>query len=152
MIHARALSKSFTMKEEVVEAVPGVDLEVDKGEMVALLGPKGAGKSTTLRMLTTLLEPTAGSATVAGYDIRTDPAGVRRHIGFMGMMLPLDLGPGWVVTLGRLNPLIYIVEAMRALFAGRIGDAVVLRGAIVALSLTVVGLLVGTRAMRHSNT
>jgi ABC-2 type transport system ATP-binding protein len=52
--------------------------------LVAFLGPNGAGKSTTLRMLTTLLAPTAGTATVAGCDVRTDPAGVRRRIGYLG--------------------------------------------------------------------
>src|SRR5699024_2031186 len=46
-------------------------------------GPNGAGKTTTLQMLTTLLEPTAGDATVAGHDLRTDPAGVRRSIGYV---------------------------------------------------------------------
>ena len=56
----------------------GVDLDVDDGEIVGFLGPNGAGKTTTLRMLTTLLEPTAGEATVAGCDLRADPVGVRR--------------------------------------------------------------------------
>jgi ABC-2 type transport system ATP-binding protein len=60
-----------------------VDLEVAAGELVGFLGPNGAGKTTTLRMLTTLLEPTAGEATVAGCDLRTDPIGVRRRIGYV---------------------------------------------------------------------
>ncbi|MDR6905599.1 ABC-2 type transport system ATP-binding protein [Agromyces sp. 3263] len=84
MITARGLTKTFRSKGQVVEAVRSVDLSVGAGELVAFLGPNGAGKSTTLRMLTTLLPPTAGEATVAGCDIRRDPAGVRRRIGYVG--------------------------------------------------------------------
>ena len=79
-ISARGLARSFG----AVEALRGIDLEVAEGELVAFLGPNGAGKSTSLRMLTTLLAPTAGTATVAGHDVRTDPAGVRRLIGYVG--------------------------------------------------------------------
>ena len=60
-----------------------MDLDVRGGEIVGFLGPNGAGKTTTLRMLTTLLEPTAGNAPVAGHDLRTDPDGVRRSIGYV---------------------------------------------------------------------
>jgi len=85
MIRARGLTRHFAVKGgERVEAVRGVDLDVAAGELVAFLGPNGAGKSTTLRMLTTLLPPTAGTATIAGHDIRTDPAGARRRIGYIG--------------------------------------------------------------------
>ena len=84
MITARGLTKTFRAKGQPVEAVRDVDLFVEAGELVAFLGPNGAGKSTTLRMLTTLLPPTAGEATVAGCDIRLDPAGVRRRIGYVG--------------------------------------------------------------------
>ena len=54
-----------------IKAVDGIDLEVRPGEIYGFLGPNGAGKSTTVHMLTTLLPPTAGSATVAGLDVRT---------------------------------------------------------------------------------
>ncbi|WP_158880829.1 ATP-binding cassette domain-containing protein [Amycolatopsis anabasis] len=84
MIHTRGLARSFRAKGETVEAVRGLDLDVEEGELVAFLGPNGAGKSTSLRMLTTLLPPTAGTATVAGHDVRADPAGVRRRIGYIG--------------------------------------------------------------------
>lgn len=67
----------------VVRAVNGVSLAVQAGEMVGLLGANGAGKTTTLRMLATLLTPTAGTASVAGCDIRRDPVGVRRHLGYV---------------------------------------------------------------------
>ncbi len=85
MIHARGLARSFRVKKgETVEAVRDLDIDVEKGELVAFLGPNGAGKSTSLRMLTTLLPPTAGTATVAGCDIRTDALGARRRIGYIG--------------------------------------------------------------------
>ncbi|GAA3159900.1 ATP-binding cassette domain-containing protein [Planomonospora alba] len=84
MIHARGLTRTFKVNKERVEAVRGIDLEVEAGRLVAFLGPNGAGKSTTLRMLTTLLPPTSGTATVAGRDIVADPAGVRARIGYVG--------------------------------------------------------------------
>ncbi|MQY08979.1 ATP-binding cassette domain-containing protein [Actinomadura macrotermitis] len=83
MIEASGLARTFTTKRGDVEAVRGVDLDVAAGEIVGFLGPNGAGKSTTLRMLTTLLAPTAGRARVAGHDLRGDPAGVRRRIGYV---------------------------------------------------------------------
>ncbi|GII55223.1 hypothetical protein Pth03_36120 [Planotetraspora thailandica] len=79
MIHVRGLTRSFG----AVEAVRGVDVDVSEGEIVGFVGPNGAGKTTTLRMLTTLLRPTAGTAVVAGHDLFTDPAGVRRRIGYV---------------------------------------------------------------------
>jgi ABC-2 type transport system ATP-binding protein len=84
MIHTRGLTRHFTVKKETVQAVRDLDLHVESGELVALLGPNGAGKSTTLRMLTTLLAPTSGTAEVAGYDVATDPRGVRGRIGYIG--------------------------------------------------------------------
>jgi ABC-2 type transport system ATP-binding protein len=62
-------------------AVDGIDLEVAPGEIYGFLGPNGAGKSTTVLMLTTLLPPTDGRARVAGYDVVTEGAAVRRSIG-----------------------------------------------------------------------
>jgi ABC-2 type transport system ATP-binding protein len=83
VIHARGLARTFRKRKQEVHAVVGVDLDVDAGEIVGFLGPNGAGKTTTLRMLTTLLEPTAGTATVAGRDLIADPVGVRRRIGYV---------------------------------------------------------------------
>jgi ABC-2 type transport system ATP-binding protein len=83
VIHARGLARTFRKKKQEVHAFTGVDLDVEAGEIVGFLGPNGAGKTTTLRMLTTLLEPTAGTATVAGCDLVGDPVGVRRRIGYV---------------------------------------------------------------------
>jgi ABC-2 type transport system ATP-binding protein len=83
VIHARGLARTFRKRKQEVRAVVGVDLDVGAGEIVGFLGPNGAGKTTTLRMLTTLLEPTAGTATVAGCDLISDPVGVRRRIGYV---------------------------------------------------------------------
>jgi ABC-2 type transport system ATP-binding protein len=83
VIKASGLARTFKARGRTVEAVRGVDLSVEAGELVGFLGPNGAGKTTTLRMLTTLLDPTAGEATVAGCDLRKDPVGVRRRIGYV---------------------------------------------------------------------
>jgi ABC-2 type transport system ATP-binding protein len=83
MIDSRGLRRVYKTRKGEVEAVGGVDFTVDSGEIVGFLGPNGAGKTTTLRMLTTLLEPTGGEATVAGSDLRLDPVGVRRSIGYV---------------------------------------------------------------------
>jgi ABC-2 type transport system ATP-binding protein len=74
-----------------IHAVDGIDLEVAPGEIYGFLGPNGAGKSTTVHMLTTLLPPTAGRATVAGFDVSTQGADVRRHIGAALQEAALDL-------------------------------------------------------------
>ena len=71
-------------------AVDGIDLAVESGEIYGFLGPNGAGKSTTVRMLTTLLAPTSGSATVAGHDIARDPEEVRLRIGVALQEAALD--------------------------------------------------------------
>jgi len=71
-------------------AVDHVDFTVLQGEIFGLIGPNGAGKSTLIRMLTTLLPPTSGSATVAGYDIVSQSADVRRHIGYVPQLLSAD--------------------------------------------------------------
>src|SRR3954464_4150354 len=64
-----------------IRAVDGIELQVRPGEIYGFLGPNGAGKSTTVHVLTTLLPPTAGSATVAGFDVATHGPEVRRRIG-----------------------------------------------------------------------
>jgi ABC-2 type transport system ATP-binding protein len=76
-VHAEGLVKHYGD----VEAVRGVDLTVQAGEVFGFLGPNGAGKSTTVRMLTTLLSITAGTAHVAGLDVAREPDAVRHRIG-----------------------------------------------------------------------
>lgn len=68
-----------------------------------------------------------------------------------GLMLPLEMGPGWMQVAGRLNPLTYVVEAQRALFDGRLAAGVIVQGAASVLVLAVVGLALGTRAMRRAH-
>src|ERR1044072_1090821 len=72
------------------KGVEGIDLTVAPGEVYGFLGPNGAGKTTTVRMLVTLLRPTGGHARVAGYDVATDPAQVRRRIGVALQEAALD--------------------------------------------------------------
>lgn len=64
-------------------AVKSISIDVNKGEIYGFLGANGAGKSTTIKMLCGLLEPTSGSADVAGYDVVKNPEEVKRHIGYM---------------------------------------------------------------------
>src|SRR3954453_17039260 len=73
-----------------VKAVAGIDLAVAPGEVYGFLGPNGAGKTTTVRMLVTLLRPTGGRATIAGFDVASEPAAVRRRIGVALQEAALD--------------------------------------------------------------
>jgi ABC-2 type transport system ATP-binding protein len=73
-----------------IEAVRGVSFEVSPGETFGFLGPNGAGKSTTISMLCTLVRPTGGSASVAGFDVVADRAEVRRRIGLVFQDTTLD--------------------------------------------------------------
>jgi ABC-2 type transport system ATP-binding protein len=68
----------------------GVDLAVEGGCVLALLGPNGAGKTTMVRILATLVRPDAGTATIAGHDLLTDPVGVRRSVSLTGQFAAVD--------------------------------------------------------------
>ena len=81
---------ALTRKFGDLTAINEVTLTINQGEIFGLIGPNGAGKSTLIKMLTTLLPPTSGSATVAGYDIVSQPADVRRHIGYVPQLLSAD--------------------------------------------------------------
>ena len=86
IIEAQGLVKTYG---DVV-ALDGLDLSVREGSIVALLGPNGAGKTTAVSILTTLIEPDEGSATVAGVDVLRDPAEVRKLIGLSGQYAAVD--------------------------------------------------------------
>ena len=113
MIHVENLTKSFRdLRRGLVHAVSGVSFEARAGEVFGLLGPNGAGKTTAMRILCTVLRPTGGTAHVAGYDIVTQAAEVRRHLGFMSMNTAIyDRMSAWemVEYFGRL----YGLEAER---------------------------------------
>ncbi|WP_040949975.1 daunorubicin resistance protein DrrA family ABC transporter ATP-binding protein [Gorillibacterium massiliense] len=103
------LRKSFRQsakgESKTVEAVRGVNLSVERGEIFGFLGPNGAGKTTCLRMLTTLLPIDSGEAHVASFDVRRQPKEVRRRIGYVGQMGGADMeATGWenLLLSGRL--------------------------------------------------
>jgi len=79
---AKSITKTFKSNTKIA-AVDGLGLSVSQGELFGLVGPDGAGKTTTLRMLSTVILPTSGSAEVAGYDTKSKPEMVRRSIGYM---------------------------------------------------------------------
>jgi ABC-2 type transport system ATP-binding protein len=81
---------ALTRKFGDLTAVDQVALTIYQSEIFGLIGPNGAGKSTLIKMLTTLLPPTSGSAFVAGHDIVTESAEVRRHIGYVPQLLSAD--------------------------------------------------------------
>jgi ABC-2 type transport system ATP-binding protein len=104
MIEARGLVKRYGP----VEALAGVDLAVPAGSILGVLGPNGAGKTTAVRILTTLARPDAGRATVAGLDVVTQAAAVRRHIGVTAQDATLDellTGRQNLVMVGELSGL-----------------------------------------------
>ena len=86
IIETRGLTKNYGD----VKALAGLDLSVPEGSVLGLLGPNGAGKTTAVSILTTLIEPDDGSATVAGADIAANPEVVRRRIGLSGQYAAVD--------------------------------------------------------------
>jgi sodium transport system ATP-binding protein len=84
MIQVENLTKSFRdLRRGQVLAVDHVSFEARPGEVLGLLGPNGAGKTTTMRILCTVLRPTSGVARICGFDVASQPADVRRSIGFL---------------------------------------------------------------------
>ena len=94
IIKTNALTKSYGK----IQAVRSLDLNIEKGEIFGLLGPNGAGKTTTIGMLCTIIRPTSGSASIAGYDVVKEPAQVRRKVGIVFQDPTLD-----TVLTGREN-------------------------------------------------
>lgn len=78
-VHTEKLTKVFGD----VTAVDNVTFDINRGEVFGVLGPNGSGKTTTIRMLCGLLTPTSGTATVAGFDVRTQSEEIRWNIGYM---------------------------------------------------------------------
>jgi len=100
-IHARGLAKRFGD----LRAVDGIDLDVPRGMIYAILGPNGAGKTTLMRMLATLAHPDAGTASVMGHDLASQPQRVRGEIAMTGQFASLDedlTGRENLVMLARL--------------------------------------------------
>jgi len=85
-VHARGLTKRYG----TVTALDGLDLDVAAGTVLGLLGPNGAGKTTAVSILTTLVRPDAGTATVAGVDVVGNPRKVRSLIGLSGQYAAVD--------------------------------------------------------------
>ena len=73
-----------------IRAVDGIDLDIPEGQVFGFLGQNGSGKTTTVRMLTTLLKPTSGTARVAGLDVRTESNAIRRTVGVAMQEVGLD--------------------------------------------------------------
>jgi ABC-2 type transport system ATP-binding protein len=85
MIRANELSKNYGARR----AIDGLNFEARQGEILGFLGPNGAGKTTTMRILTGYMPPTAGSATVAGYDVVAESLEVRKRVGYLPETVPL---------------------------------------------------------------
>ena len=85
-VNATGIRKSFGSHL----VLDDVDLAVETGSILALLGPNGAGKTTMVRILATLIRPDAGTATIAGHDLRTNPVGVKRSISLTGQYAAID--------------------------------------------------------------
>jgi ABC-2 type transport system ATP-binding protein len=81
--------QQLTRRFGALTAVSSLTLQIARGEVFGLLGPNGSGKTTTIRMLCGLLDPTEGTATVAGLDIRTSPERVKMQIGYMSQRFGL---------------------------------------------------------------
>src|ERR1039457_5286609 len=112
-IEVVGLAKSFGGQV----ALRGLDLAVPEGSVTALIGPNGSGKTTTVRILSTLLAPDAGRATVFGHDVTAEPEAVRATIGVTGQFSAVDrllTGKENLALMGDLNHLQRTVARERA--------------------------------------
>ncbi|MHA7280032.1 ATP-binding cassette domain-containing protein [Arthrobacter sp. MDT2-2] len=92
IIEAEGLKKTYSSKSGPVQALDGMNLSVPQGTVKALLGPNGAGKTTVVKILTTLIQPTAGTAHIDGIDVLRNPKAARRIIGVSGQYAAVDEG------------------------------------------------------------
>jgi ABC-2 type transport system ATP-binding protein len=116
-IRVQDLVKSYTK----LEVLRGVDFEVARGSIFALLGANGAGKTTAVKILSTLLKPDAGTASVNGFDVATHPADVRAAFSLTGQFAAVD-----EILTGREN-LILVARLRRVPDAGQLADALLAR-------------------------
>jgi ABC-2 type transport system ATP-binding protein len=116
-IHVQGLEKSY--KE--LQVLRGVDFDVARGSIFALLGSNGAGKTTTVNILATLLRADAGTATVDGFDVGTQPANVRESISLTGQFAAVD-----EILTGREN-LVLVARLRHLQNAGKIADGLLAR-------------------------
>ena len=116
-LQVQALEKSF----QEVHVLRGVDFDVARGSIFALLGSNGAGKTTVVRILSTLLKADAGMATVAGFDVLTQSASVRESISLTGQFAAVD-----EILTGREN-LALMARLRHQKVAGRIADDLLAR-------------------------
>jgi sodium transport system ATP-binding protein len=123
MIDVRDLTKAYAdLRRGSFVALAGISFSAQEGEIYGLLGPNGAGKTSVLRILSTVLRPTSGTASVNGCDVLTQPAMVRRQIGFVSTNTAVyDRMTAWemVEYFGRLYGLAPepLRERMEELFA-----------------------------------
>src|SRR5262249_61348585 len=87
------LVEGLTKRFGDLEALAGIDFDVQRGTIFGLLGPNGAGKTTAIRILTTILHPDGGRAEVLGHDVVRDAEGVRYRIGLAGQYAAVDPNP-----------------------------------------------------------
>jgi ABC-2 type transport system ATP-binding protein len=111
-IHVQGLHKSY----KDLQVLKGVDFEVARGSIFALLGSNGAGKTTIIRILTTLLKPDGGTARVDGFDVLSQPARVRESISLTGQFAAVD-----EILTGREN-MVMIAELRHIKAAGEVAD------------------------------
>jgi ABC-2 type transport system ATP-binding protein len=111
-IHALGLEKSY----KKLEVLHGVDFDVERGSIFALLGSNGAGKTTVLRILSTLLKADAGTASVNGFDVAAQPADVRECISLTGQFAAVD-----EILSGREN-LVLVARLRHLKDPGKIAD------------------------------
>jgi sodium transport system ATP-binding protein len=122
MIHVRNLTKHYSdLRRGRFVALAGITFDAVPGQIYGLLGPNGAGKTTALRILSTVLQPTAGTASINGYDVVTQPSLVRRQIGFVTANTGIyDRMTAWemVEYFGSLNGMepAALAERMEAVF------------------------------------
>jgi ABC-2 type transport system ATP-binding protein len=116
-IHVHGLEKSYGK----LRVLRGVDFDVARGSIFALLGSNGAGKTTVVRILSTLLEPEAGTATVDGFDVAKQPANVREAISLTGQFAAVD-----EILSGREN-LVLVAQLRHVQRPGTIADGLLER-------------------------